>query len=194
MRNVLICSIYLVACIVFSQQRFFFSPLLLWCLLTILLSAISLSSYARFQWERTEWVLQVQMSSGFSVEGKGIIIEWGCHRPSGKKLQELKNCSISEKESKYFWTAVGIKSTGFVWEAKRSWKWHPGCELVGHKVVELLIEMGKERENRERLGRNVISALQHPVLGLVANIQKEILNCECEQKGWEICDSSAQRW
>lgn len=138
---------------------------------------------------RFKWVL-VSVWRGRQL----IIIEWGCYRPSGKKLQELNNCSISAKESKYFWTAVGIKSTGFVWEAKRSWKWHPGCELVGHKVVELLTEIGKEKGNRERLGRNVISALQHPVLGLVANIQKEILSWECEQKGWEICDSSAQRW
>lgn len=54
---------------------------------------------------------------------------------------------------------------------------------MGHKVVELLTEIGKEKGNRERLGRNVISAFQHTVLGLVANIQKEILNCKCEQKG-----------
>lgn len=89
--------------------------------------------------------------------------------------------------------AVGRKSTGFVWEVKRSWKWHAGCELVGHKVVELLTEIGKEGGSREDLGRNVISAFQHTVLGLVANIQEEILNCECEQKGRELCDSSAHR-
>lgn len=64
---------------------------------------------------------------------------------------------------------------------------------MGHKVVELLTEIGKEVGNREGLGRNVITAFQHTALGLVANIQKEILSCECEQKGREICDSSAQR-
>lgn len=64
---------------------------------------------------------------------------------------------------------------------------------MGHKVVALLTETGKEGGSREGLGRNVISAFQHNVLRLVANIQKEILNCECEQKGQEICDSSAQR-
>lgn len=54
---------------------------------------------------------------------------------------------------------------------------------MGHKVVELLTEIGKEAGSREGLGRNVISAFQHTALGLVANIQEEILNCECEQKG-----------
>lgn len=64
---------------------------------------------------------------------------------------------------------------------------------MGHKVVELLTEIGKEGGSGEGLGRNVISAFQHTALGLVANTQEETLNCECEQKGREICDSSAQR-
>lgn len=158
--DVLLCSTYLIARIIFFTIEVFFSSSLStsdsvcspFCFLPFP-SVLTCVSDGGGQ----SALLQKQLRSAFAVKGQGIS-EWGCHRPSGKKLQGLNNCSISGKESTYFRTAVGRKSTGFVWEAKRSWKWHPGCELVGHKVVELLSEIWEEVGSRDILGRNVISA------------------------------------